>query len=86
MVPASIHASRFLPLLPEGLCIRGFPWRSLAWSDVRAPVKGSECQQGAEVPFASTAAVGSTSVSAAPSRLLSFTQCHPALSWVGLGQ
>ena len=54
-----------------GLGTRGFPWRSLARPGARVPVKGSKRRQGGEVvSSASAAAVGSTSVSAVPSRLL----------------
>jgi hypothetical protein len=54
-----------------GLCTRGFPWKSVAWPGGRVPVKGSECRQGWQVT--SAAAVGSTSISAVPSRLLSYS-------------
>ena len=61
-------------LMCVGLCTRGFPWRSLARPGSRVQEKGSECGEGAEVTStASAAAVGSTSVSAVPSRLLSYS-------------
>lgn len=63
--------------LPVGLCTRGFQWRSLALPGVRVPVKGSEYGQGGEITSAAfAAAVGSTSVSVSPSRLLGYSTLH----------
>jgi hypothetical protein len=56
-----------------------------AWWE-RVPAKGSECGQGGEVASVASA-VGSSSISAVPSRLLghSTTPRFPTLSWVTLG-
>ena len=57
-----------------GLCTTGFPQRFLAQPGSRVPEKGSECRQEGDVTStASAAAVGSTSISAMPSRLLSYS-------------
>ena len=57
-----------------GLCTRGCPQRSLARPGARVLVKGSVCgQEGEGTSAASAAAVGSTSVSAMPSRLLGYS-------------
>ena len=51
-----------------GLCIRGFPWKSLARPGARVPAKGRECSQGGEVTSETSAAtVGPTSFSAVQS-------------------
>jgi hypothetical protein len=56
-------------------------WPSLV---ARVLTKGSKCGQGGEVAStASAAAVGSTSLSAVPSRLLGYAACCPALSRSG---
>jgi hypothetical protein len=57
-----------------GLCTRDFPWRSLAWPGVRIPTKGSQCEQGGEVPPSTSAAVVTyTSFSAMHFRLLGYS-------------
>ena len=66
--------SAVLLFLRVGLSARGFPRRSLARPGVRVPAKESERGQGGAVTSAwSATAVGSASISATPSRLLSYS-------------
>jgi hypothetical protein len=62
-----------------GLSTRGFPWRSLAQPGARVLAKGSQCRQGGDI---ASLAIGSISISALPSSLIS----NSVLPFTELGQ
>jgi hypothetical protein len=77
------HSSVFVPIFTVCvLCIRGFPWKSLAPPGVVAPMKGSEFWRGSL--FWSFCCCSWLHLHLGSA--LQATQYHPALSWVGLGQ